>query len=159
MKPQGRMLKGKINSNFLKNSNGNQLLHPSPQNKDKQHATASTSPKQVFRSAGAGLKLWGWPYPVVPSPKPGFQLRAAPELCAAVAPTRGWGYHPNMGTNGPKMAINTHARVQLSNALLSTWRIATLAFSVLLRRMECTERARTLAPTTCVGIQCTLLRQ
>ena len=66
-----------------------QLLHPSPHNKIKQHAT-SNKQRAGHRSkifAGPGLKLWGWPYPTVPSLNPGFRLQAAPLLCAAAAPT------------------------------------------------------------------------
>ena len=56
------------------------------------------------------------------------------------------------------VVLRTHARVQLSGALLGPWGIAPLAPSRLLGRLGCTGRARTLALTTCVGIQCTLLR-
>ena len=74
-----------------------QLLHPSPYNKNKQQAR--NKQRQAHHmincfavpapAPGPVVKLWGWPYPMVASLKPGVELQAAPPLRAAVAPNGG----------------------------------------------------------------------
>ena len=50
--------------------------------------------KDHVLALGPGLKIWGWPYPVVAFLNPGFRLRAVLPLHAAAAPTGGGCYRP-----------------------------------------------------------------
>ena len=82
----------------------NLSLHPSAHNKNKQQQQAGQKNLGSGFGHSPGLKLWGWPYPVVPSLNPGFQLWAVLPLRGAAAPT--WGVAPEKGAkrakNGPK---------------------------------------------------------